>query len=125
MQVEEDLVMTILEETTEGDEGASRPARREVVVGNGLYQAWPGCPTSDTTDHAWQPLVDELWRTHEGDEGASRPARREAVVGNGMYQAWPGCPTSDTTDHVWQPLVDELWRTHEVSLLAKIANAKW
>ena len=65
VHVEEDMVMTILEESTAGGEGASRPARKAVFVGNGTHQARPGSPTSDTTDPAWQPLVDALWRTHE------------------------------------------------------------
>ncbi len=74
VQVEEDLVMTILEEITEEDEGASRPARREVVVGNGAYKTLSGSPISDTTDHTWQPPVKVLLGSQEGDEGASRPA---------------------------------------------------
>ena len=66
VHVEEDIVMTLVEENIAGAEGASRPAWEAEFVGIGVDQALPGGPTPEnSTDPAWQPLVDELWRSHE------------------------------------------------------------
>ena len=66
VHVEEDIVMTLAEETSAEAEGASRPALEEELVGTRFYPARPGGLVSENSvDPAWQPLVDELWRSHE------------------------------------------------------------